>query len=316
MSNKLTFLKMNIQLFAEGGASASGGADGGTSSGGENGVTGGASLPQSKRNANPLADVVYGKQDDDGVVQNATATDPEPTVDRDAEFEKMIKGEYKDLYDKRVQDTITKRLKSTKETVDKYNSLAPTLEALSRKYGVDATDIEALNRAIEEDDSYYEEEALEKGVTVEQLKEIKKIERENAQLRAEREQAEKQAEIDRDIANWIEESKEAQKSFPNLDLGTELENPQFVGLLKMGVSMENAYFAIHHKELVPQAMQYTAKEVESKLAKKIAGNGMMPRTNGTNGVAPSVVKSDVSQLSKEDRAEIARRVARGERIVF
>lgn len=316
MSNKSTFLKMNIQLFAEGGASASGSADGGTSSGGENGVTGGASLPQSKRNANPLADVVYGKQDDDGVVQNATATDTEPTVDRDAEFEKMIKGEYKDLYDKRVQDTITKRLKSTKETVDKYNSLAPTLEALSRKYGVDATDIEALNRAIEEDDSYYEEEALEKGVTVEQLKEIKKMERENAQLRAEREQAEKQAEFDRDMAKWIEESKEAQKSFPNLDLWTELENPQFFGLLKMGVSMENAYFAIHHKELVPQAMQYTAKEVESKLAKKIAGSGMMPRTNGTNSVAPSVVKSDVTQLSKADRAEIARRVARGERISF
>ena len=57
------------------------------------------------------------------------------------------------------------------------------LELLAKKYGVDANDTEALNKAIEEDDAYYEEEALEKGITVQQLKEIRRMEKENVELK-------------------------------------------------------------------------------------------------------------------------------------
>lgn len=315
MSNYENILNLNIQLFADGASASSASADSGTSGAEEtSGVTGGASLP-SRKNANPLANVVYGKQAEG--VQTATVQEKtESEIDRNAEFEKIIKGDYKDLYDKRVQDTIQKRLKATKETVDKYNSLVPALETLSRKYGVDATDVNALSKAIEEDNSYYEQEAVEKGISVEQLKEIKRLEKENSQFKAERAAAEKQAEIDRDIAQWMQDAEVASKTFPGLDLGVELQNEQFVGLLKMGVDMETAYFAIHHKELVPQAMQYTAKEVENKLAKKIIAGGQMPTQNGTANTASSVVKSDVSQLTKADRAEINRRVARGEKITF
>lgn len=315
MSNYENILNLNIQLFADGASASSASADSGTSGAeGTSGVTGGASLP-SRKNANPLANVVYGKQAEG--VQTATVQEKtEPEIDRNAEFEKIIKGEYKDLYDKRVQDTVQKRLKATKETVDKYNSLVPALETLSRKYGVDATDVNALSKAIEEDNSYYEQEAVEKGISVEQLKEIKRLEKENSQFKAEKAAAEKQAEIDRDIAQWMQDAEVASKTFPGLDLGTELQNEQFVGLLKMGVDMGTAYFAIHHKELVPQAMQYTAKEVENKLAKKIIAGGQMPTQNGTANTASSVVKSDVSQLTKADRAEINRRVARGEKITF
>ena len=171
MSNSILFPKLNLQLFAEGGAAAGAGAGGGgTGAEGATGVS--ASVPglQTKGVKNPLANVKYGIQDDAQTANVQTkSTDGNGNVaqpDRNAEFEKLIKGEYKDLYDARVQDTIQKRLKSTKETVDKYNELAPTLDMLARKYGIsDASDIKALNKAIEEDDSYYEDEALEKGIT-------------------------------------------------------------------------------------------------------------------------------------------------------
>ena len=168
---------LNIQLFAE----CAGGGDGGTGAEGATGETSTAAVSKPKgAKSNPLADVVYGKQAEEttpaaGVVEN-------PTADRNAKLEALITGEYKDLYAQRMQDTVQKRLKNSKETVDKYNALTPTLEILAKKYGVDATDVEALNKAIEEDDSYFEEEALEKGITVEQLKEIRKMERENADL--------------------------------------------------------------------------------------------------------------------------------------
>ena len=214
---------------------------------------------------------VQSKSEDNGTV----ATD-----DRNAKFEALIKGEFKDLYDARVQDTIQKRLKGTKETVDKYNELTPTLEMLARKYGVDATDIKALNKAIEDDDAYYEEEAMEKGISVEQLKNVRKMERENAELRKQMEEQNNRERAERDVAEWMKQAEDAKRSFPNLDLGEELKNPQFIKLLQDGVGVETAYFAMHHRELVPQAMQYTAKAVEQKLTNKVIANGARPTENG------------------------------------
>jgi len=314
MSHKLFSEGINLQLFAEGT-----GGDGGTGADGANGVTAGVPSLQTKKGAkNPLADVKYGIQEEAQTADVPSNTDgavAEPE-DRNAKFEALIKGEYKDLYDARVQDTVQKRLKGSKETVDKYNELAPTLEMLARKYGVDASDIKALNKAIEEDDSYYEEEAMEKGVSVEQLKAVKKMERENAELKKQMEEQSNKERAERDVAEWMKQAEQAKHSFPNLDLGEELKNPQFINLLRSGVGVETAYFAMHHRELVPQAMQYTAKAVEQKLTNKVIANGARPTENGISSQASVVVKSDVSQLSKADRAEIIRRVARGEKIKF
>jgi hypothetical protein len=63
-------------------------------------------------------------------------------------------------------------------------------------------------------------------------------------------------------------------------------------------------------------MQFTAKTVESKIAKSIASNSARPNESGMGSQSAAVVKSDVSQLSKADRAEIIRRVQRGEKIRF
>jgi LysM repeat protein len=312
MSHNYFSERINLQLFADGGDGGSG-----TGADGANGVTAGVPSLPTKGAKNPLADVKYGIQEDAQTASVQKTDDGNlATDDRNARFEALIKGEFKDLYDARMQDTIQKRLKGSKETVDKYNELAPTLEMLSRKYGVDASDIKALNKAIEDDDTYYEDEAMEKGVTVEQLKSIKKMERENAELRKQMEEKSHRERAERDVAEWMKQAEEAKRSFPNLDLGEELKNPQFIALLQNGVGVETAYFAVHNRELVPQAMQYTAKAVEQKLTNKVIANGARPTENGISSQASVVVKSDVSQLSKADRAEIIRRVARGEKIKF
>ncbi len=295
---------LNLQLFAEGAG------DGGTAEG--QGVTEAAALPQTKGEKNPLANVKYGIQEEAPAAEVQTVAQP----DRNAEFEKLIKGEYKDLYDARVQDTIQKRLKGQKDTVDKFNALTPTLELLANKYGVDAGDIEALNKAIEEDDSYYEQEALEKGMTVQQLKEVKKMERENAELKAQMQEAQRQENGKKLYAAWMQQADETRKFYPSFNIETEMENPKFVDLLRSNIDVKTAYEVIHKDEIIPAAMQFTAKTVESKLAKKIAANGARPSENGMSAQSAAVIKSDVSQLSKADRAEIIRRVQRGEKIRF
>lgn len=298
---------LGLQLFAEGTG------DGGTAQG--QGVTEAAALPQTKgAKSNPLSDVKYGIQDEGDAPAAEVQNVAHP--DRNAEFEKLIKGEYKDLYDARVQDTIQKRLKSTKETVDKFNALAPVLRILGGKYGVDADDIKALSKAIEDDDSYFEQEAMEKGITVKQLKEIRSIERENAELRSQMEEAQKQESGRKLYAAWMQQAEEAKSIYPSFDLEAEMANPRFIDLLRSNIDVRTAYEVLHKDEIIPSAMQFAAKTVESKLAKKIASGGARPPENGLSNQSATLIKSDVSQLSKADREEIRRRVARGEKIRF
>ena len=317
MEKKIFFpMVLNLQLFAEG----AGGGDGGTGAGGATGVTSTAAVSNSTKGAkNPLADVKYGVQPEDNTpAAEVTSVQSVETVaqDRNAEFEKLIKGEYKDLYDARVQDTVQKRLKSSKEVVDKYNALTPTLEMLAKKYGVDASDSEALVRAIEEDDSYYEQEALEKGITVQQLKEIRKMERENADLKRQMNEQNRREKAAQEYSRWMEQAKQAKLTYPSLDLNTEAKNPQFLQLLNSGVDVATAYAVIHKDEIIPAAMQYTAKTVEEKIANKIIAGGARPAENGNSSQSATLTKSDVSLLTKADFAEIDRRLARGERISF
>lgn len=302
MKTKSFIPMLGLQVFAEG----AGAGDGGAAQG--QGVMAGAASQQ-KGVSNPLANVQYGIQEG-----AAPAAEVQKTTDLNAEFEKLIKGQFKEPYDARVQETIQKRLKGTKETVDKYNALQPVLEILGKKHGVDATDIEALTKAIQDDDSYFEEEALERGITVQQLKEIRSMERENAALKQQMQQRETQENANKLYASWMTQAEEIQKVYPSFDLRAEMDNPEFVGLLRSNVNMRTAYEVLHKDEIIPAAMQFTAKTVESKIAKKIAAQGARPAENGMSSGSAAVVKSDPSLWTKEDRREVARRVARGEKI--
>ena len=320
MSHNFILRSIDLQLFAEGGSSASAAGAEGSGTGAE-GVTTADGMPATSARAkkNPLADVRYGIQEnaEDAQVADAQNTAGQVSAEeRAATFEALIKGEYKDLYDAKMQDTIQKRLKGTKDTVDKYNALAPTLETLAKKYGVDPTDIEALNHAIDEDNTFFEDEALEKGISVEQLKEIRKIERENADLKKQMREQSVRENADRIYAGWLEQSDALKQIYPNFDLDAEIKNPRFVDLLKNNVDVRTAYEVLHKDDIIRGAMQFTADTVQTKLANNIIAGRNRPSENGIGQTSPAVVKNDVSQLSRADREEIIRRVARGEKIRF
>lgn len=314
MSIKINrFSPVNLQLFADGGSGTAG-------AGATTGESGTAAVSQKGGKANPLADVSYGIQPENSNANSAQVTDvqtnDEPVVDADARFEELIKGEFREQFNQRMQDTVQKRLKSSKETVDKFNALAPTLEMLGKKYGVDATDIDALSKAIQDDDAYYEEEALEKGITVEQLKNIRKIERENASLKAQMDAERARQNADRIYASWMEQAEEAKKVYPEFDFRAEMQNPKFQDLLRSHIDVRTAYEVIHKDEIIPAAMQFAVKTTEQNITNKIIANGARPIENGNSSQGASITKSDVSTLTKADRAEINRRVANGDRITF
>ena len=314
---------LNLQYFGEGGGDGAS-----TSSGAEAGIGGtNAEQPVSEvgsrigRKGNPLANVQYGKQSSDDM--GGQGKDPEvmtstrESEDKAANFENLIKGEYKDEFDKRVQNIINKRFSSAKANEDKLNVLNPMLDMLSSKYGVDSSDVQGLVKAIENDDAYYEEEALDKGLTVKQLKEMKKLERENANLRNAQQEAERQQMSNQIYSKWLQQTDELNQKYGlNVDFNAETENPDFVAILRHDGSVEAAYKAVHFDEMIGGAMFKTAQAVTEKMANNLQSKASRPLENGVSSRATALHKSDVNSLTKADREEIERRVLRGENIYF
>ena len=62
--------------------------------------------------------------------------------------------------------------------------------------------------------------------------------------------------------------------------------------------------------------QYYNKSAAQQVTDNVRARGARPAENGVSSGSGFLVKSDVSKLTKKDRAEIARRAAHGEKIVF
>lgn len=328
--NKL--LALNLSLFD--GAAAGTGAgiaagEGATATGESANSTPSVAGKGTKRATNPLSTVQYGKQAEakpaetaEGDTTNQAAADSKPTTKttsdtleaKKAEFEKLISGDYKDMFSERVQGIIDKRFKEMKTLQSQMEKLNPVIEMLSSKYG--ETDIEKLSKAIQDDDSYYEQEAAEKGLTVEQLKEFKRMERENAELKRSQEEIEKRQNADRIYAQWMQDSEQLKAQYPNFDLSTEIQNPDFLKLLRAGVPVKAAYQTVHMDDILSGAMHYTAQKTQEQVVNNIKARASRPTENGISTQTGVVVKSDVTKLSAADRREIARRAARGETITF
>ena len=196
------------------------------------------------------------------------------------DFEALIRGEYREAYDAKVQHIVKQRLKGSEETVRKYRALSPALRILEKKYGVAEGDSEALVMALVEEESQRTS---------------------NTQLMA-RSQYE----------SWLSQAAKLRETQPGFDLAAELSDERFRELLRSGVPMGDAYELIHRNEL----MEKTARDMEERISRRILSGLSRPRENGMGGVSSAVVKQDMSQMSKKTRQDIIRRVQKGERISF
>ena len=242
----------------------------------------------------------------------------QPARDFDAEFDAMVKGDFKDAYNKKVQGIVKDRLKGSKQTESKLKDAEALLSLVGERYGWDGKDMEALRASLESDKAYLEEEALEKGMTVEQLAQIKQMERENKVLREQQRQADERAAFEQKFAGWNAEAEALANVYPGLNLMEEFNNPAFVRLLDSGVGVKAAYQATHFDELMGGALQYTAQQTQKAVLDGVKANGMRPNENGTKGSNGANQRIDVTRLTKEDRQRLMDEVRRdpNKRITF
>ena len=119
----------------------------------------------------------------------------------------------------------------------------------------------------------------------------------------------------------LEQQGEAmKKTFPNFDLRTELQNPVFARMTAPGVglSVEDAYYAVHRNEIQTASMQVAAQKTAQKISNSIQAGSRRPAESGTSGQAPSVTTFDYRKASPEQREALKKRIreaaARGEKV--
>ncbi len=278
----------------------------------------------------PLSAVQYGKAEETvqaAAAQNTpkrgsqTANDASTNgegeaIDKNAAFEKMIRGEYKEQFSARAQNIINQRFKQTKQLEAKSQTADALMQRLAQRYGVNASDTAAILRAAEADESYTEKEANTRGLSVDEMRRVKQLESENAQLRSSVQTRSARDAAQKQYQTWLSDGEKLKAVYPEFDFKNEVKNAEFAKLIKSGVPLRKAYETSHLDQILGGAMQYTADQVAKGMAARIADRSARPAENGTVPHAGAVVKPDVAGLSRADREEIERRVMRGEKILF
>ena len=307
---------LDLQLFADGadgGAGATGESPSGAADAGQQ-----QNVPTTRRRANPNANTVYG-QPQPG---RAQAGQQGQQGQQKLSFDDLLKTDpdYKAAYDERVQKAINGRFKQAKALEDDREKLRPVLEILSTKYGlrtddVANMDIDGLVKAIQDDDSYYEEEALEKGISVDSLKELKKMEAENTRLKKLMQQAKVDEQNMQKVQNLQLQAVQLKEIYPGFDLDTEMRNRSFADLVwNSGWNVKNAYEAVHHEEILSGAIRYSANRAQQMAAASVQANAQRPVENGMNGAPTALHVTDPTKLTREQRKDLKNRVYGGAKI--
>lgn len=282
-------LHVNLQLFAEGGAEGTG-------------ATGAAAAPQ------------LGESPAQGVEQTSAA----PTYTEEQFNESMKDKTFRGFVNKHTEGIVKNRLKGMKEQAARYEALDPVLDLLAQKYQTSRDDpkfAEILTKAVEEDDALYAEEAEKRGISIDAMRQISKTERENAAMRRQLDQERRLKEADEWYMARYQEAEELKQMYPSFDLEAELQNPDFVELIKLPTfNMRKAYEYVHMDEFQAAASQVVAQQTERMFANKMASNASRPVENGVAVTSAATAARDANSLTKQERDEIIRRVMAGERI--
>lgn len=114
------------------------------------------------------------------------------------------------------------------------------------------------------------------------------------------------------------EASAVKEKYPDFDLEREEQNPVFVLLTAHGHSVEEAYCAARHKQILESAVREAVKKNTQNIAAAIRSGSRRPKESGGSSQAPSTSVFDYSKASKSQREafkkDLRARMARGEKV--
>lgn len=318
-------IKLNLQFFADGGAAGGAGTGGAaqgatapmatgteSASGQQEGTDNLPHLQPRRRKENPLEHVQFGIQTE-SKRQETQESAPAKTP-----FKDLIKGEYAQEAQAWLGDAMASRFKAQGEMKQQLQAQQAIMDKMARKYGLKAGDMDGLSKALEDDESVYAQGAAEAGMPVNAFKELEQAKEQRDTLLAEKQAAQQEAAIRQHFGKLHAQGMELQKQFPGFNLLEEMKDPRFMQLTspQIGLSVKDAYFAIHAEEIQRQSMQYAGQEAARNLASTVRAGAMRPLENGIQGGGAVQARTNVKELTRAERDEINRRARAGQIIRF
>lgn len=261
---------------------------------------------------------VYGQRPQGTTPQDQPAqaeAQPEKTIQE--RWDELIKGEYKELYGQGVQKAIQDRFKNQADLQKVVDDQRAVLEMAMKDRHVQS--IDELKKSYDEDDSLIQDEAEAAGMTVESFRTMKAIEQENARLR-QVEQASIQDQLMRNhFSKLTQQAEELRKTFPDFDLRAELQNPEFFRLTspEVGISVEDAFYTLHGKELAAASMKAGMERAQQQLGKTIRAQGMRPIEGAAHGQGQPAAQApmDFSHMTRREREAFRSQVKSGKVVI-
>lgn len=265
------------------------------------------------------------KEGETGEGKQAEKKAADPAEKRRA-FGQLMQGEYAAEFEEAMQ----RAAQVAAQNIQNNPQVKALMDALGEAYGVDTSSpdsLAALTDAVKngkvKNDAYYETLAAEKGISVKTAREMDRMEGELQRANAEKQRAEQmraaaehQQRVAAVQAQWQAEAERLQQKYPSFALDEVLNNPAVADMIRRGIGLEAAYRAAYFDQLMENQTAQTAKQVEQGVAARIQQRGQRPTENGVRPGGAAETKVDVEHMTRAQRAELARRARRGERIVL
>ncbi len=254
--------------------------------------------------------------------QNQTQAEPanngpvEKTIEE--RWNEAKKGEFAELYGRDVQNAVQDRFRNQTDATEQIKALEPMLEVLRQRAGVKSN--EELISQVMDDDSLYEEAASEAGMTVQAYREFKKLEAQRDQMQQKQEEDIQQQMLRDHFGKLVQQAEELKAQYPGFDLQEELKNERFLKMTSPegGVSVADAFFAIHHNELAPQMMAYGMQRAKQQMGQTLQAQRRRPAEGAmkAQGQQAADVKIDPRQLTRKERNRLYDMIHSGKQVTF
>jgi len=326
MFSNTSLVPINLQLFADGGASAGAAPGGeaataGTEAQGEN--------PFSALNIPAKAKHILEKMPGAQVKEKAnsaentddktdTNTGGEPSGEKKETkipFSELVKSEdYKQEAQEYFDNRIGRRLSKYKGIEDENQTMRGIIDKINMRYGINPeseTFLSDFAQAVDKDTRLYEDEAANAGMTVDEFVKLRNAERIIAQNKIDEKNRQYNEITQRHVNNLIQQAEAFKEKVPNFDIQAEMENPQFKKLVDppelggVGLSVENAFNAFHHNEIMQATVANAVKQASLNASNSVQTNMNRPQESGLNPSHSAITKLDPSKLKLKDFRKIS-----------
>ncbi|MBE6685773.1 MAG: hypothetical protein E7591_00900 [Ruminococcaceae bacterium] len=294
----------------------------------------GSGLGKRKAKVNPLGNVIYGrtpenvsgqsKESEEASEAKTTETESKrktlaELLEADPELKKEYEATVKTQVSERTKAHLDRRVQGSNASKAELDAMRPMLDVLAQHYKLDPKDTSAIAKAVSEDENYFKRAGFESGTDAKTAKNTFELLRENRRLKDEAEARRKSDEQANNrkvlFDSWNKEIPEVKKLYPSFNMDEEMKNPEFREFALQG-KVKEGYEKVHRAEIDAAMMKYAHDKAEEKIANSVAAGRARPAEGAMSRDASPVYKTRPSDLTKEDRAEIKRRVRSGEKIIW